>query len=102
MGAVAGVRVPPRKERGEIANHFVAEMNGPGRAWRSYGLALALTAGAGALMLLVHAVFGVALQQAYYIVILSALLQHHYLDHLQLTKLGDLLGSGERRLGEHA
>lgn len=89
-----------RKERGEIANHFVAEMNGPDRAWRFYGLALALTAGAGALVLLVHAVFGVALQQAYYIVILSALLQHYYLDHLQFTKLGDLLGSGERLRGD--
>ena len=91
-----------RKERGEIDNHFIAEMNGPDRAWRFYALALALTAGAGALVLLVHAVFGVALQQAYYIVILSALLQHYYLDHLQFTKLGDMLGSGDRLLGERA
>jgi hypothetical protein len=91
-----------RKERGEIDNHFIAEMNGPDRPWRFYGLALGLTAGAGALVLLVHAVFGVALQQAYYIVILSALLQHYYLDHLQFTKLGDLLGSGERLRGGRA
>ena len=33
-----------RKERGEIDNHFVAEMNGPDRPWRFYGLAVALTA----------------------------------------------------------
>jgi hypothetical protein len=91
-----------RKERGEIANHFVAEMNGPDRPGRFYGLAVALTAGAGALVLLVHAVFGVALQQAYYVVILSALLVHYYLDHLQFTKLGDVLGSGDRLLGERA
>ena len=36
-----------RKERGEIDNHFIAEMNGPDRPWRFYGLALALTAGGG-------------------------------------------------------
>ncbi len=88
-----------RKERGEIDNHFIARMNGADRPWRFYGLAVGLTAGAGALVLLVHALFGVALQQAYYIVILSALLQHYYLDHLQFTKPGDLLGGGERLLG---
>ncbi len=50
------------------------------------------------LVLVLHAVFGVGLQQAYYIVILSTLLQHYYLDHLQFTKLGDVLGSGDRLL----
>lgn len=87
-----------RKERGEIGNRLVAEMNGPGRAWRFYGLAVALTAGAALLVLAIAAVFGVPLQQAYYIVILSTLLQHYYLDHLQFTKLGDMLGSGDRLL----
>jgi hypothetical protein len=87
-----------RKERGEIDNRFVAEMNGPDRAWRFYGLAVALTAAAATLVLVIHVVFGVPLQQAYYIVILSTLLQHYYLDHLQFTKLGDLLGSGDRLL----
>ena len=87
-----------RKERGEIDNHFVAEMNGPDRALRFYGLAVALTAAAAALVLVIHGVFGVPLQQAYYIVILSTLLQHYYLDHLQFTKLGDILGSGDRLL----
>jgi hypothetical protein len=87
-----------RKERGEIDNHFVAEMNGPDRAWRFYGLAVALTAAAAALVLVIHGLFGVSLQHAYYIVILSTLLQHYYLDHLQFTKLGDLLGSGDRLL----
>lgn len=85
-----------RKERGEIDNRLVAQMNGPDRAWRFYGLALALTAGAAALVLVIHGAFGVPLQQAYYIVILSTLLQHYYLDHLQFTKLGDMLGSGDR------
>jgi hypothetical protein len=87
-----------RKERGEIDNRLVAEMNGPDRVWRFYGLALALTAAAAALVLVIAGTFGVPLQQAYYIVILSTLLQHYYLDHLQFTKLGDLLGSGDRPL----
>ncbi|MGH2942613.1 MAG: hypothetical protein ACRDLN_07575 [Solirubrobacteraceae bacterium] len=87
-----------RKERGEIDNRFVAEMNGPDRAWRFYALALALTAVAGSLVLVIHGVFGVPLQQSYYIVILSTLLQHYYLDHLQFTKLGDMLGTEDRLL----
>ena len=91
-----------RKERGEIDSRIVARVNGPGRVWRFYGLALALTAAAAALVLVIHAVFGVPLQQAYYIVILSTLLQHYYLDHLQFTKLGDMLGSGERLLAGRA
>jgi hypothetical protein len=91
-----------RKERGEIDNRFVAEMNGPDRVWRFYGLALALTAAAAALVLVIAGVFGVPLQQAYYIVILSTLLQHYYLDHLQFTKLGDLLGPGQRLVAERA
>ena len=91
-----------RKERGEIVNDFVAAMNGPDRAWRFYGLAVGLTGAAGALVLVIHGVLGVPLQQAYDIVILSTLLQHYYLDHLQFTKLGDMLGQGDRLLGEPA
>lgn len=87
-----------RKQRGEIDNRFVAEMNGPDRPWRFYGLAVALTAVAAALVLVIHGAFGVSLQQAYYIVIISTLLQHYWLDHLQFTKLGDMLGSGDRLL----
>jgi hypothetical protein len=87
-----------RKERGEIDNHFVAEMNGPDRPWRFYALAVLLTALAGMLVLAIHGLLGVDLQKAYYIVILSTLLQHYYLDHLQFTKLGDMLGTGERLL----
>jgi hypothetical protein len=89
-----------RKERGELDNHFVAEMNGPDRPWRFYGLAVVLTAVAGMLVLILHGVFGVDLQKAYYIVILSTLLQHYYLDHLQFTKLGDMLGTGDRLLAD--
>ncbi|MDP8968874.1 MAG: hypothetical protein M3N04_09765 [Actinomycetota bacterium] len=87
-----------RKERGEIDSPLVARANEPGRVWRFYGLAVALTAAAAALVVVIHGVFGVPLQQAYYIVILSTLLQHYYLDHLQFTKLGDVLGSGDRLL----
>ena len=87
-----------RKERGELDNHFVAERNGPDRPLQFYGLAVALTVVAGALVLVIHGVFGVDLQKAYYIVILSTLLQHYYLDHLQFTKLGDMLGTGDRLL----
>jgi hypothetical protein len=91
-----------RKERGEIDNHFVAETNGPDRPLHFYGLNVALTLLAGALVLAIHGVAGVELQTAYYIVILSTLLQHYYLDHLQFTKLGDMLGQGERLLGDPA
>jgi hypothetical protein len=91
-----------RKERGELDSRFVAEMNGPDRVWRFYGLAVALTAGAALLVLVIHGAFGVPLQQAYYIVILSTLLQHYYLDHLQFTKLGDMLGTGDRLLAGRA
>jgi hypothetical protein len=91
-----------RKERGEIDNHFIAEMNGPDRPLHFYGVNVALTLLAGALVLVIHGAFGVALQTAYYIVILSTLLQHYYLDHLQFTKLGDMLGQGDRLLGEPA
>jgi hypothetical protein len=87
-----------RKERGEIDNRFVAECNGPDRPWRFYGLAVVLTAIAGMLVLLLHVGLGIELQKAYYIVILSTLLQHYYLDHLQFTKLGDILGTGDRLL----
>jgi hypothetical protein len=91
-----------RKERGEIDNHFVAEMNGPDRAWRFYALAVLLTAIAGMLVLAIHGVFGVSLQRAYYIVILSTVLQHYYLDHLQFTKLGDVLDTSDRLLAGRA
>jgi hypothetical protein len=89
-----------RKERGEIDNHFVAEMNGPDRPLRFYALNVGLTLLAGLLVLVIHGVGGVALQTSYYIVILSTLLQHYYLDHLQFTKLGDMLGQGDRLLSE--
>ena len=89
-----------RKERGEIDNRFVAEMNGSDRPWHFYGLAVLLTAVAGMLVLVLHGVFGIDLQKAYYIVILSTLLQHYYLDHLQFTKLGDALGTGDRLLAD--
>ncbi len=88
-----------RKERGELDNRFVAECNGPDRPWQFYGLAVLLTAAAGMLVLILHGAFGIELQKAYYIVILSTLLQHYYLDHLQFTKLGDMLGTGDRLLG---
>jgi hypothetical protein len=91
-----------RKERGEIDNRFVAECNGPDRPWRFYGLAVLLTAVAGMLVVLLHVVGGVELQKAYYIVILSTLLQHYYLDHLQFCKLGDMLGTGDRLLAGRA
>src|SRR5215212_2959958 len=88
-----------RKERGELDNHFIAESNGPDRPWRFYAVNVALTAAAGALVLLITQIPGVSTQKAYYIVILSTLWQHYYLDHLQFTKLGDLVGTGDRLLG---
>jgi len=91
-----------RKERGELDNHFVAEMNGPDRPLSFYSLSVALTIVAGGLVLLIHGVGGVDLQKAYYIVILSTLLQHYYLDHLQFTKLGDMVAPGDRLLGDPA
>jgi hypothetical protein len=88
-----------RKERGELDNHFIAEANGPDHVWKFYAVNVALTAAAGLLVLAIHGIGGVELQTAYYIVILSTLWQHYYLDHLQFTKLGDLVGSGDRLLG---
>ncbi|MGI8556831.1 MAG: hypothetical protein ACR2ND_00735 [Solirubrobacteraceae bacterium] len=83
-----------RKERGEIDNHFIAEINGADKPLQFYGVNVALTLFAGSLVLLIHYAGGVALQQAYYMVILSTLLQHYYLDHMQFTKLGDIVGRG--------
>ena len=91
-----------RKERGEIDNHFVAELNGPDHPLAFYGLTVALTLFAGLLVLAIHGIGGVELQTSYYIVILSTLLQHYYLDHMQFTKLGDMLGSGDRLLADGA
>ena len=91
-----------RKQRGEIDNHFVAEMNGPDRPLQFYALNVGLTLLAGLLVLVIHGVGGVELQTAYYIVILSTLLQHYYLDHLQFTQLGDMVGEGGRLLSEPA
>jgi len=91
-----------RKERGELDPNFIAEANGPDHPWRFYGLNVALTAVAGLLVLALHGIGGIELQTAYYIVILSTLLQHYYLDHLQFTKLGDMVGSGDRLLSGRA
>ncbi|HEX2085693.1 MAG TPA: hypothetical protein VHF89_08430, partial [Solirubrobacteraceae bacterium] len=65
-----------------------------------YLVNLGLTAMAGLLVLLITLIPGVSTQTAYYIVILSTLWQHYYLDHLQFTKLGDLVGTGDRLLGK--
>jgi hypothetical protein len=39
---------------------------------------------------------GIPLQQAHDIVILSTVLQPHFLDHAQLSKLGDMPGPEDR------
>jgi hypothetical protein len=91
-----------RKERGELDPGFIAEANGPDRPARFYALNVALTLIAGLLVLALHGIGGIELQTAYYIVILSTLLQHYYLDHLQFTKLGDMVGEGDRLLGGRA
>jgi hypothetical protein len=85
-----------REERGEIDNHLVAGCNDPDRPWRRCGLAVSPTAIAGMLVLVIQRAFGVDLQRACHIVILSTLLQHDDLDHLQLSRLGDLPGTGDR------
>ena len=91
-----------RKERGELDPGFIAEANGPDRPARFYALNVALTIAAGLLVLAIHGIGGIELQTAYYIVILSTLLQHYYLDHLQFTKLGDMVGEGDRLLSGRA
>ncbi len=91
-----------RKERGELDPGFIAESNGPDRPWRFYALNVGLTIAAGLLVLALHGIGGIELQTAYYIVILSTLLQHYYLDHLQFTKLGDMVGEGDRLLSGRA
>jgi len=77
-------------------------MNGPDRPLKFYGVNVALTLFAGSLVLLIHYAGGVSLQKSYYIVILSTLLQHYYLDHMQFTKRGDMVGRGSHMIEPQA
>ncbi|HEV7918120.1 MAG TPA: hypothetical protein VGO97_00970 [Solirubrobacterales bacterium] len=85
-----------RKERGELGNGLVGGANGWDRPLAFYGLCLAITVCAGLAVVAIHTITGLDWQKSYYVVILSTLLQHYYLDHLQFTKLGDALGHGDR------
>jgi hypothetical protein len=53
---------------------------------------------AGAVVPVNNGMFGVSLQQAPHIVILSMLPAHHDLDHRRFTTLGAMLGTGDRLL----
>lgn len=85
-----------RKERHEFGSELNEEVNGWDRPLAFYGLCVAITLVAGLAVVGIHTLTGLDWQKSYYIVILSTLLQHYYLDHLQFTKLGDALGSGKR------
>jgi hypothetical protein len=50
----------------------------------------------------INPTFGVSLQPAPEIVILSLLPVHHDLDHRQFTTLGPMLGTGDRLLAGRA
>jgi hypothetical protein len=60
------------------------------------------TVAEGARVLVINGVFGVSLQQASDIVILSTLLQHHLLDHLRFTTLGNAPCTRDRFLAGRA
>jgi hypothetical protein len=77
-----------RKENGEITNRWVSAVSGAGRHWAFYGMNLALTGAAFALIMLLYHVLGLDWAQSYYSVVLGSLLVHYYLDHFNFFRFG--------------
>lgn len=82
-----------RQERGQITNPLVDKVSGAGHGPLFYLLNVAMTMGAGAMVVVLYAVFGMPFTQGYYIVILSCLLIHYYFDHFMFTRVEELAGS---------
>jgi hypothetical protein len=82
-----------RQQHGAITSPVVDRISGPKRGPLYYLFNLALTLGAGAMVILLYLAFHVSWIQSYYIVILSCLLIHYYFDHFMFMKVGELVGS---------
>jgi hypothetical protein len=74
-----------RLERGEITAPTMRKISGPGSWWKYYGLNVSLNSIILVLiggLYLTQSYHHLTLDQCYYIVILSILLQHYYHDHI--------------------
>jgi len=80
-----------RKERDEIGSEVVRGLAGEGRTWRFYLFHTGVTVLAGVVIGGVYFLSGLRLEQAYYIVVLSSLLVHYYVDHLLFTRVDNLV-----------
>ncbi len=74
-----------RSDRGEISMGFVQKIAKSDRGLGYYGLVLAMTLGAGLIVLLLWKGVGLEYEQCYYITILSFLLMHYLHDHVLFT-----------------
>ncbi|MEK7872355.1 MAG: hypothetical protein AAB502_00690 [Chloroflexota bacterium] len=75
-----------RRERGEITSGWIQRMSGSGQSLRFYLWMVGLTVAAGLVISIVRVVAGLTQEQAYYIVVLSPLLLHYYLDHFLFVR----------------
>jgi len=75
-----------RKERGEVSSGWIRGMFGPGRSLHFYLWMVGLTVAAAVVMSVVRVAAGLTQEQAYYIVVLSPLLLHYYLDHFLFVR----------------
>jgi len=80
-----------RQEHGEITSPVVERIAKPHRGTLFYLFNVGLTLGAGAMVVVLNLVLGLAWIQSYYIVILSCLLIHYYFDHFMFLRVGDLV-----------
>ncbi len=72
-----------RNERGEISAGFVQKISR--NNWSYYGTVVAMTLGAGLIILLLWKGVGLEYEQCYYITVLSFLLMHYLHDHVLFT-----------------
>jgi hypothetical protein len=82
-----------RWQRGEIQAPLMRWLSeaGKGRFYYFYGVNVALTLGALALIGAVVVLSGLPFERSYYIVVLSFLLVHYYHDHFLFTQFGALI-----------
>ncbi len=90
-----------RKQHGEIGNSLVKKISGEGRSRYFYLFNMGVTVAAGAVIgaiALLTGAFGdsgaLRLEQVYYIVVLSSLLVHYYIDHFLFTKVDSIVKPG--------
>lgn len=80
-----------RKDRNEIGNPVVRKISGAGSGARFYLFHVGITLAAGLAVVFLRFVVGLEPEQAYYIVILSCLLVHYYIDHFLFTRIRSLV-----------